>query len=88
MAYSAEHAVTLVERWNPEVAIIEFIVSGKNGLECANRLRDLFPATKILLFNAQVAEYLLEAASERGYETFKKPVAPRILLGACSFGST
>jgi CheY-like chemotaxis protein len=87
VAYSAERALTFVEQWNPDVAIIEFIMSGMNGLECANHLRDQFPEMRILLFYAQLAEYLLEALANGAIRRLRSRWLREFSSGHCHLGA-
>jgi DNA-binding NtrC family response regulator len=65
--YSGESALEAAVEWQPDVAIIEFILTGMNGLDCANELLERHPDCKVILMYAQVAEHLIDAARVRGY---------------------
>jgi DNA-binding NtrC family response regulator len=72
--YSGESALEAALEWQPDVAIIEFILTGMNGLDCANELLELHPDCKVILMYAQVAEYLIDDARARRYEVLAKPI--------------
>jgi DNA-binding NtrC family response regulator len=79
--YTSEAALPLVQRWNPDLAIVEIILADMNGLDCAIRIQATCPKCGIVLFSGQCADYLKDAARERGYAFFDKPVHPLRLLG-------
>ena len=60
--YNGESALEAALEWQPSVAIIEFILTGMNGLDCANELLAGHPDCKVILIYAQVAEHLIDAA--------------------------
>jgi DNA-binding NtrC family response regulator len=78
--YSGESALEATLGWQPDVAIVEFILTGMNGLDCANELLKRHPDCKVILMYAQVAEYLIDAARARRYEVLAKPIDPKKLI--------
>jgi DNA-binding NtrC family response regulator len=62
------------------VAILEFILTGMNGLDCANELLEGHPDCKVILMYAQVADHLIDAARACGYEVLAKPIDPKKLI--------
>jgi DNA-binding NtrC family response regulator len=78
--HSGESALEAALEWQPDVAIIEFILTGMNGLDCANELLERHPDCKVILMYAQVAEYLIDAAHTRCYEVLAKPIDPKKLI--------
>ena len=51
-ASSAEEALTLVERYAPDVILLDLELQGMSGVEAIPRLRDASPSTRILVFTA------------------------------------
>jgi two-component system OmpR family response regulator len=78
--YGGESALEAALEWQPNVAILEFILTGMNGLDCANELLGRHPDCKVILMYAQVAEYLIDAARARRYEVLAKPIDPKKLI--------
>ena len=69
-AESGIEAVTLVERYAPDVIVLDITMPGLSGLEVAARIRDRAPATRILVLSMHDhAEYVLGAirAGAHGY---------------------
>lgn len=57
-------AVELVKRLNPEVAVLDLMMPGLNGLEVARQLAKLTPRTKIIILSMYDDEgFVLEALS-------------------------
>jgi DNA-binding NtrC family response regulator len=83
-AYSAEHALALVELWEPELAIVDVYLPGMNGIDLAMLLELHFPGIKISLFSGQPGAQELLAAAGRNFEIMAKPVPPGDMLEAAS----
>src|SRR6202030_632868 len=52
--YDAERALAATEEWRPNFAVLEFILTDMNGLDCAIRLNQRYPDCAIILLFAQV----------------------------------
>lgn len=63
-------AVTLAEKLEPDVAILDFAMPGLNGLDAARQIKRLVPKTEILIFTGEESEQLIHdvfAAGARSY---------------------
>jgi len=50
-ARTGSEAVTLAERWAPQVALVDLFVGAESGAEICERLRRSAPATRVLLIS-------------------------------------
>ena len=78
-----ETAVEKCESFQPDLVVSDVVMPRMNGIQAAIRIRQRFPACKILLFSGQAASTgLLEGARRSGYdfELLTKPVHPSELL--------
>jgi DNA-binding NtrC family response regulator len=83
MAYSAEQALELLETWRPDLAIIDVVLPGMNGIEFAIFLKASYPEIHFLLFSGQPgAGGMLEEAKKKGhlFEILAKPLHPTFML--------
>jgi DNA-binding NtrC family response regulator len=81
--YSAEQALEILEEWRPDLAIIDVVLPGMNGIEFAIFLKASYPACQFLLFSGQPgASGLLEEAKKKGhlFEILAKPLHPSFML--------
>src|SRR4051812_7720114 len=51
--YSAEEALEKLEEWRPDLAIIDVVLPGMNGIEFAIFLKASYPRCQFLLFSGQ-----------------------------------
>jgi CheY-like chemotaxis protein len=82
-AYSAEEALEMLEEWRPDVAIIDVVLPGMNGIEFAIFLKASYPDIHFLLFSGQPGTGgLLEEAKRKGhlFEILAKPLHPSFML--------
>ncbi len=83
---SGEEAVRIAEEWLPNLAIVDVVMPGKGGLETIMELRQLVPATRILVLTGRVpteAKVLDQLAAAFGASTvLRKPVPNEVLLQA------
>lgn len=82
-AYSAEEALAMLEDWRPDLAIIDVVLPGMNGIEFAIFLKASYPGCQFLLFSGQPgATGLLEEARKKGhlFEILAKPLHPTFML--------
>lgn len=82
-AYSAEQALELLETWPPDLAIIDVVLPGMNGIEFAIFLKASYPNIHFLLFSGQPGTSgLLEDAKKKGhlFEILAKPLHPTFML--------
>jgi CheY-like chemotaxis protein len=82
-AYSAEEALELLEEWRPDLAVIDVVLPGMNGIEFAIFLKASYPDIHFLLFSGQPGTgNLLEEAKRKGhlFEILAKPLHPTFML--------
>ncbi|MGH9593099.1 MAG: response regulator [Bryobacteraceae bacterium] len=82
-AYSAEQALEMLETWPPDLAIIDVVLPGMNGIEFAIFLKASYPDIHFLLFSGQPGTGgLLEEAKRKGhlFEILAKPLHPTFML--------
>ena len=80
---SGEAALFEVRQHPPDVAILDILLPGLNGIESALRLQHVLPHCRILLISggATATEILNEAAAKGHYfEVLAKPTAPDELI--------
>lgn len=85
--YSAEQAIELLARWQPELAIIDVMLPQMNGIQLAGILKGNYPSCRILLISGHPGTSdLLSDASEQGvsFEVLAKPLHPTFILDAVS----
>ncbi len=82
-AYSAEQALEMLEEWRPNLAIIDVVLPGMNGIEFAIFLKASYPDVHFLLFSGQPGTGgMLEEAKMKGhlFEIMAKPLHPTFML--------
>lgn len=82
-SYSAEQALEMLEEWRPDLAIIDVVLPGMNGIEFAIFLKASYPDCHFLLFSGQPGTGgLLEEAKRKGhlFEILAKPLHPTFML--------
>jgi len=82
-AYSAEQALEMLEVWRPDLAIIDVVLPGMNGIEFAIFLKASYTDVHFLLFSGQPGTgVLLEEAKKKGhlFEILAKPLHPTFML--------
>lgn len=82
-AYSAEQALEMLEEWKPDLAVIDVVLPGMNGIEFAIFLKASYPDVHFLLFSGQPGSgNLLEEAKKKGhiFEILAKPLHPTFML--------
>ena len=85
--YSAEQALEVLEEWRPDLAVIDVVLPGMNGIEFAIFLKASYPACQFLLFSGQPGTSgLLEEARKKGhlFEILAKPLHPTFMLATVS----
>ncbi len=81
--YDGEAAWSACELDTPDLIITDVVMPGLNGIDLATRVKERYPACKVLLFSGMAATAdLLADARLRGYdfEVLAKPVHPSELL--------
>jgi DNA-binding NtrC family response regulator len=85
--YSAEQALERLEEWGPDLAVIDVVLPGMNGIEFAIFLKASYPACQFLLFSGQPGTTgLLEEAKRKGhlFDILAKPLHPSFMLATVS----
>jgi len=85
--YSAEQALEMLEEWHPDLAIIDVVLPGMNGIEFAIFLKASYSTCRFLLFSGQPGtSSLLEEARNKGhlFEILAKPLHPSFMLATVS----
>lgn len=83
VAYSGETAIEIIAEWRPDLAIIDVILPGMNGIDLAIAIRSNYPACHVVLFSGHAnTAMLLEEAGKKGhqFEVLAKPVHPNVML--------
>jgi len=86
-AYSAEQALEMLEDWRPDLAVIDVVLPGMNGIEFAIFLKASYTGCQFLLFSGQPGTSgLLEEARKKGhlFEILAKPLHPTFMLATVS----
>ena len=80
-AASGEAAVALVVELEPDLVVMDVRMPGIGGVEAARRIKELRPATIVLLVSTTPAEHLARAIDESGADGFvgKGELRPQLL---------
>lgn len=74
-AGNADDAVTLIEAEHVDLAILDYNMPGKNGLELAEELRTRYPAMPIALATANVQDEVIARARSVNVTFIAKPIS-------------
>lgn len=80
-AGSAAHALELIDQTHFDVALIDFNMTEKDGLELASELRALRPDMPLAIITANIQDEIIARAREIGAAFVAKPVTPEGLEG-------
>ncbi|HTV82566.1 MAG TPA: response regulator [Acidobacteriaceae bacterium] len=83
VAYSAEEAIECIALLEPNLALVDVMLPGMNGIDFAVILKDNYPDCQLVLFSgSESAGTLLQEAAKRGYwfDILAKPTHPVELL--------
>jgi len=78
--HSGEEAVAIVSTFLPDVAILDVMLGGLNGIEAASMIVQQRPSCRIVLFSGHPETAKLVDRGETPFEVFAKPVHPDFLL--------
>jgi len=87
VAYSAEEAIEVISLWRPDLAIVDVMLPGMNGIDFALVLKANYPDCRVLLFSGEqgTSDLLTKAATEGNiFEILAKPVPPAHMLEAAA----
>lgn len=90
VAQSAEEAIELIAAWKPEVAFVDVMLPGMNGIEFGKVLRANYPDCQLVLVSGDPeATELVELAKGQGHclSLLPKPLDPTLIL-AIAAGQT
>jgi len=91
-ANDGHHALQLIEKLHPQIALLDIQMPGLNGLEVLARVRHSFPDTRVLILSMYAAEeYVLQAmrAGAHGYLVKSdSPTELELALKAVARGDT
>jgi CheY-like chemotaxis protein len=73
-AGSADEALELLASRRIDVALLDFNMPGKNGVELAGEIRQLLPALPIALITANIQNEVIDSAKAVGAAFVAKPV--------------
>ncbi len=62
----AAEGIALITEHRPNVAVIDYMMPGMNGIEASRRIRELIPNQKIILYSAYLNDDLKKEAKEAG----------------------
>lgn len=82
-AYSAEMAIETIAEWAPDLALVDVMLPGMNGIDFAIVLRANHLACQTLLISgSESTGGLLEQAAKKGhmFDILAKPVHPTFIL--------
>lgn len=83
-ASSAAQALELVKNQAIDVALIDYNMTEKNGLELAGELRSAFPDMPIAIITANIQDEIIARTREVGAAFVPKPVTTEGLQGFIS----
>lgn len=84
-AYSAEEAIETIAEWRPDLALLDVLLPGMNGIDLAAAIEDNYAECRVLLFSGcETAGDLLDEALKRGrqFQILAKPAHPTEVLEA------
>ena len=82
-AASAEEALELISTWRPEIAVLDVILPGMNGLDLAVVLAQQVPSCRVVHLSGQPRSAELRDQAElegHPFEILAKPMHPDVLL--------
>jgi DNA-binding NtrC family response regulator len=82
-AYSAEAAMKLAEKINPEAVVTDVVMGPVSGIELTNHIREHYPDCRVLLFSGYAStRAFTEAFLTRGssVQVLPKPVHPNKII--------
>jgi two-component system nitrate/nitrite response regulator NarL len=89
-AENGKEAIAQVEKLHPDLVVLDLTMPVMNGLEAARGIRQIAPATKILIFSMHESPQITREAREAGADAFlsksaladELPLLVKRLLGA------
>jgi len=87
IAHSAEEAIELIAGWQPDLAIVDVMLPGMNGIEFSDVLHANYPACERVLVSGHPGAAELVHAAKASGETLRilpKPLDPGVLVAIAS----
>ena len=82
---SAEEAMIEAKPHNFDVCVLDYRLTGADGLTLGVMLREINPAVRLILLSGELSATIESLALEHGFgRVFKKPIAPETLIQAIS----
>ena len=78
--HSGEEAVATAATFLPDIAILDVMLGGLNGIDAASMIVQQRPSCRIVLFSGHPETAKLVESGETPFEIFAKPVAPAQLF--------
>jgi CheY-like chemotaxis protein len=83
VAHSAEEAIEKIANWQPDLAFVDVMLPGMNGIEFGAVLRANYPACELALISGHPgSKELVEIARTQGQllSILPKPLDPKVIL--------
>lgn len=78
--HSGEEAVAMASTFLPDIAILDVMLGGLNGIDAALMIVQQRPSCRIVLFSGHPDTAKLVESGETPFEVLAKPLAPERLL--------
>jgi CheY-like chemotaxis protein/putative methionine-R-sulfoxide reductase with GAF domain len=73
-AASAEDAITQLDDWEPEVALLDIVLPGKNGIQLLTEIKQQYADTEVLMMTSNSsADTALQAIRRGAHDYLQKP---------------
>lgn len=80
-ADSAAAGLALLEEWQPDLLLVDFVMDGENGAAFTRRVREIHGRLPVVIMTGYADVARFEEAKEAGANDFiPKPFAPKLLL--------
>ena len=77
IAYDGEWALQLASRTKFDVAFLDVLLPGMNGVECFIKLKEFCPKATVFMMTGYASEHLAALALQKGAsDVMRKPVMP------------
>jgi DNA-binding NtrC family response regulator len=83
VAHSGEEAIETISNWQPDLAFVDVMLPGMNGIEFGKVLKENYPACELVLISGHPgAAEMVEAARTQGQALaiLPKPLDPTVIL--------
>jgi DNA-binding NtrC family response regulator len=79
--YDGEHAVSFVEKEEPDVMVLDLRMPGMDGMDVLRQIKKAYPSTQVIILTAHGTDKDQEEAEKLGVSAFlKKPVEIETLV--------